>query len=106
MSQREQHVVLFKFPQELTPEEEKEMFDQVRGWAGTIDGLTGLRIGRDVGGRADGWMYLLLTEFESTETHLAYYSHPDHVAFSEWVAAHKAGVARIDYPLTSENLIV
>jgi heme-degrading monooxygenase HmoA len=106
VSDRAQHVVLFKFPSELTPKEEKEMFAQVKAWPESIDGFTGLRIGKDVSGRSAGWTYLLLTEFESEDAHQAYYSQPAHVAFSEWVFAHNAEVARVDYALTSENLIV
>lgn len=106
MSDRAQHVVLFRFPTELTPEEEKEMFAQVQAWPESIDGFTGLRVGKDVSGRSAGWTYLLLTEFESEDAHQAYYSQPAHVAFSQWVFAHNAEVARIDYALTSENLIV
>jgi heme-degrading monooxygenase HmoA len=106
VSERAQHVVLFKFPEELSDEEEKEMFDQVRAWPETIEGFTGLRIGKDVSGRSAGWHYLLLTEFESEEAHQGYYSQPAHVRFSEWVFAHNAEVARIDYPLANRNLII
>ena len=70
-----------------------------------IPGFTGLRFGKDVGGRSGGFEYLLLTEFESEEAHQAYYSHPAHVAFSEWIAERKPEVIRNDYPLTPSNLI-
>lgn len=106
MSDRAQHVVLFKFPRELTAEEEKEMFDQVKAWPDSIEGFTGLRIGKDVSGRSAGWQYLLLTEFESEEAHQAYYSQPAHVAFSEWIFARKPEVARIDYALTDQNIFI
>ena len=106
MGDRAQHVVLFKFPAELSAEEEKEMFDQVRAWPESIEGFTGLRIGRDTSGRSGGFHYLLLTEFESEQAHQAYYSQPAHVAFSEWVFARKAEVIRMDYALTPDNLIV
>lgn len=106
MSVRAQHVVLFKFPRELAPEEEAEMFNRVRSWPVTIDGFTGLRIGKDVGSRAAGYSYLLLTEFENEELHQAYYSQPDHVAFSEWVLGLGAEVIRVDYALTEDSLIV
>ena len=105
MADRAQHVVLFKFPKELSEEEEKEMFERVREWPETIPGFTGLRLGKDVGGRNGGFAYLLLTEFESEEAHQAYYSHPDHVAFSEWIAERKPEVIRNDYALGPDNLI-
>ena len=105
MADRAQHVILFKFPVPLSDDEEKEMFEQVRAWPDAIPGFTGLRFGKDVGGRNEGYAYLLLTEFESEQAHQAYYSHPTHVAFSEWIAERKPEAIRVDYPLTSEILI-
>ena len=107
MSQtRAQHVVLFKFPQELSPEDEADMFDQVRRWPETIPGFTGLRLGRDVGGRSQGFQYLLFTEFESEEAHQAYYAYPAHTAFSEWVFARNCEVIRMDHPLDERSLML
>lgn len=103
---RAQHVVVIKFPRELSDDEEREMFEQVRRWPETIDGFTGLRFGKDVSGRSGGYDYLLLTEFESEEAHQAYYSRPAHVAFSEWVFARHPEVIRVDYPLDDETLFV
>ena len=103
---RAQHVVLFKFPRELSEDEEREMFEQVRAWPETIEGFTGLRFGRDVSGRSGGFGYLLLTEFESEEAHQAYYSQPAHRSFSEWVFSRDPEVIRVDYPLGDETLIV
>lgn len=106
MSDRAQHVVLFKFPEQLSVEDEKEMFRRVHAWSDVVPGLTGLRFGKDVGGRSLGFEYLLLTEFESEEAHQAYYPHPDHQAFGKWVAERNVEVIRVDYPLTSETLVV
>jgi hypothetical protein len=101
-----QHVVLFKFAKELTPDEEDEMFARVGAWPESIPGFTGLRLGRDVSGRNGGFQYLLLTEFESEEAHQAYYSQPAHVAFSDWVFNRGCEVIRIDYPLNERTLMV
>jgi len=106
VADKAQHVVLFKFPKSLTPDEEREMLEHVRRWPETIPGFTGLRLGKDVGGRSGGYDYLLLTEFESEEIHQAYYSQPAHVAFSQWVAARNAEVLRVDYPLTGDSLLL
>ena len=107
MTERAQHVVLFKFPRELTPEEQQRMWEQVRAWPQTIPGFTGLRLGRDVGGRSGGYEYLLLTEFESEEAHQAYYSQPAHVAFGNWIVGELgAEVIRVDYPLSEDTLIL
>jgi hypothetical protein len=106
VGERVQHVVLFKFPRALSAEEEREMFEHVRGWPGSISGFTGLRFGRDVSGRSGGFDYLLLTEFESEEAHQAYYSQPAHVAFSDWVFNLGCEVIRIDYSLNDRTLMV
>ena len=82
------------------------MRDQVRAWPETIPGFTGLRLGKDVGGRSQGYDYLLLTEFESEEAHQAYYEQPAHVAFSDWVSSVGADVIRVDYPLSPDNLFL
>jgi stress responsive alpha/beta barrel protein len=101
-----QHIVLFKFPSGLTPEDEADMFEQVRRWPETIPGFTGLRLGRDVAGRSAGYDYLLLTEFETEEAHQAYYSAEAHKAFSEWVFSRDCQVIRVDYPLDDTTLIL
>ncbi len=106
MADRAQHVVLFKFAEPLTADEETWMFAGVREWPDAIPGFTGLRIGKDVTGRSAGYDYLLLTEFESEDAHQAYYSHPTHVAFAEWIGAHNADVIRVDYPLNDATLVV
>ena len=106
MPTKAQHVVLFKFTNELTPEDEKEMFARVAAWPESITGFTGLRLGRDVSGRSGGFHYLLLTEFESEEAHQAYYSQPAHVAFSEWVFDRGCEVIRMDYPLDERTLML
>jgi heme-degrading monooxygenase HmoA len=106
VSAKAQHVVLFKFVKELTPDEEDEMFARVGAWPESIPGFTGLRLGRDVSGRSGGFQYLLLTEFESEEAHQAYYSQPAHVAFSDWVFNRGCEVIRIDYSLNERTLIV
>jgi heme-degrading monooxygenase HmoA len=96
---RIQHVVLFKFPRELTADEERWMFDVVGSWPKEIPGFTRLRLGKDVGGRSGGYDYLLLTEFESAEAMEAYFPHPRHQEFGKWVAEMQTEVLRNDYVL-------
>lgn len=73
------------------------MAQSVRAWPEAIDGFTGLRFGKDVGGRNRGFEYLLWTEFESEEAHQAYYSQPAHVAFGDWIKDMGADIIRVDY---------
>ena len=48
----------------------------------------------------------MLTEFENEELHRSYYSHPTHVAFSDWVSERNCKVLRVDYPLNEETLLL
>ena len=103
MPDRAQHVVLFRFPRHLTTDEEQHMIDSVKAWADTIEGFTGLRFGKDVGGRNQGYAYLLWTEFESEEAHQAYYSQPSHVAFGDWIKEMGADIIRVDYAVDDDT---
>ena len=106
MDTRVQHVVLFKFPTELTEKEEGDMFARIKAWPESIAGFTSLRVGKDVTGRNGGFSYLLLTEFENEEAHQSYYSEPAHVSFSEWVMSRNCEILRVDYPLTPDTLVI
>lgn len=106
MADRAQHVVLFSFPRELTADEERHMSESVRTWPQTIDGITGLRFGKDAGGRNKGYSYLLWTEFETEEAHQSYYSQPAHVAFGDWIKEHGADIIRVDYPVNDATRFV
>lgn len=106
MPERAQHVVLFRFPKELSDAEERHMKESIRAWPDTIEGFTGLRFGKDLGGRNAGYAYLLWTEFESEAAHQAYYSQPAHVAFGEWIKEQGAEIIRVDYAVNDQTLFL
>jgi hypothetical protein len=107
MSGRVQHVVLLRFPRELTQDEEAEMQAFVRSWPGEIGGFTRLRLGRDItGARAQGFQYLLFEEFESTEVMEAYFPHPVHQEFARWVADRNCETLAFDYVLDETTVVV
>ncbi len=101
-----QHLVLFRLPEAPGPEVEAEMRRQIASWVGVVPGLRRLRFGADIGGRAEGYQFGLLTEFESAEALAAYVPHPLHAAFLEWVSARPFEVLRFDYPLTAETSLL
>jgi len=105
-SQRVQHIVLFRFPQPLTEDEERWMRDQIRRWPSEIGGLTKLRLGTDVtGARNRGYQYLLFTEFETNDRLQQYFPHPVHRVFGDWVAEKKCEVLAFDYPLSDQTVV-
>ena len=94
-----QHLVLFRLPTTPGPEVEAEMRRQIAPWAGVIPGLRRLRFGADTGGRAQGYQFALLTEFDDQAAMDAYVPHPLHAAFLRWVLDRQFEVLRFDYPL-------
>jgi hypothetical protein len=101
-----QHLVLFRWPGEPEPELEDEMRRQISAWVGVIPGLLRLRFGRDVGGRAEGYQFGLLTEFNDEQALSAYLTHPLHQSFLNWVRERPFDLIRFDYPLTSDTSLL
>lgn len=101
-----QHLVLFRWPGEPEPQLEVEMRRQISEWIEVIPGLLRLRFGRDVGGRADGYQFGLLTEFRDERALNAYLAHPVHQSFLNWVRERPFDLIRFDYPLTPETSLL
>ncbi|MHB1500539.1 MAG: Dabb family protein [Candidatus Dormibacteria bacterium] len=101
-----QHLVLFRLPEAPGPEVEEEMRRQIRTWVGRIPGLRRVRFGADTGGRADGYQFCLLTEFDDAESLAGYGPHPLHAAFLKWVLERPFEVLRFDHPLTDETSLM
>jgi hypothetical protein len=107
MSERIQHVVLFNFPDGLTPAEEAEMYGHVRSWPDAIGGFTKLRIGPDMtGARTRGYQYLLFEEFVDRDAMEAYTPHPVHQVFATWVAERSCQVLAFDYVLDDSTVVL
>jgi hypothetical protein len=102
---RVQHVVLFRFRPGLSAAEEAELVAMVRGWPADIGGFRTLRFGRDTSGRAAGWEWLLLQEFDDEATLRAYQDHPAHQRFVGWIKDHGRELIAFDYPLDAESSI-
>jgi heme-degrading monooxygenase HmoA len=102
-----QHIVLFKFPRELTADEDLWMKEQIRRWPSEIGGFTKLRLGRDITGKRNrGHQYLLFTEFPSNDALQAYFLHPVHQEFGKRVAEMECEVLAFDYALDPTTTIV
>ena len=107
MTERVQHVVLLRFPRDLTQDEVAEMHAHIRSWPDRIAGFTGLRFGPDLTGeRTQGFQYLLFEEFESREALDAYQPHPVHREFTRWVADRHAETLAFDYVLNDDTVVV
>ena len=93
-----QHVVLMKFPNDLSPADEQWARDQIASWPARIGGFRQLRFGSDLTGeRNRGNQYLLFEEFDDQEALQRYLIHPVHKEFQAWVAARNVEVTAFDY---------
>jgi len=102
-----QHIVLFSFPEEFSPEDEAEMRRQVEAWPGEIGGMTSIRLGRSTNEeRTRGYQYLLYIEFPDAETLVTYQKDPVHQHFLRWVLDRDCTPLAFDYPLDETTVIL
>ena len=102
-----QHLVLFRFPNELSAADEAEFFRRVRSWPAAIDvSFVRLRLGRDASGRARGYQFALLSEFESDAEMRRYQDHPTHQDFLSFIRQRDCEVLAFDYELSSSSVVV
>jgi hypothetical protein len=102
-----QHIVLFSFPEDLSPEDDAEMRRHVESWPGEIGGMTAIRLGRSINEeRTRGYQYLLYTEFPDVETLVTYQKHPVHQVFLRWVLDRNCTPLAFDYYLDESTVIL
>jgi hypothetical protein len=101
-----QHVVLFSYPEDLSPDDAAEMRRQIESWPGSIPGIRALRFGTDItGARTRGYQYLLYMEFDDEDTLRAYQGHPVHQHFLQWIIDHSCTPLAFDYHLTDQTVL-
>lgn len=102
-----QHVVLFSFPTDLTPEDDVAMRAQVAAWATEIGSMGRLRFGTDLtGARTRGYQYLLYSEFTDEAALQAYRDHPVHQVFLAWVTERSCTPLAFDYHLDDTTVLI
>jgi hypothetical protein len=102
-----QHVVLFSFPDEPTPEIAAEMRGYITGWPGVIPGIQALRFGTDLtNARTRGYQFLLYMEFADEDDLRTYQQHPVHQQFLAWVIENNITPLAFDYHLTAETVFL
>jgi hypothetical protein len=101
-----QHIVLFSFPEELSPDDARDMRDQVASWATEIGTMSALRFGTDLTGeRTRGYQYLLYTEFADEDELNEYKAHPVHQRFFAWVRERSCTPLAFDYYLNETTVL-
>lgn len=93
------HVVLFKFKDETTPEQIREIEEAFRALPGQIEAIHDFEWGTDVSieGIAQGFTHCFLLSFQSEEDRAVYLPHPAHKAFGARLRPHRDKVLVLDY---------
>jgi hypothetical protein len=102
-----QHIVLFKFPRDLTTAQDARLRAMVASWPKEIGTMTRVRLGTDLtGGRNRGYQYLLYTEFPDFDTMSAYRAHPVHLEFLKYITELDCEPLAFDYVLDSQTVLM
>ncbi|CAM3850861.1 Dabb family protein [Alkalicoccus chagannorensis] len=98
-----EHMVFFKFNDQLTAEKEAALLQMLQGFQDKIPGITGLTAGRnetDEQERMQGYTLGLRVTFEDKAALDHYITHPEHVAFLGALEGVIEDVVVMDYPIT------
>lgn len=79
------HVIELRFVEGTTDERIQEMAAGLLGLRDQIGTIRSMRVGRDLGIRADNFQWASLTEFDDEAGYLEFRDHPAH---QEWVREH------------------
>jgi len=102
-----QHVVLFKFPHELSEEDWADMQAQVRSWPAEIGGIDAIRFGPSFNTeRTRGYQHLLYMELADLDALVRYQKHPVHQKFLKWVLDRDCEPLAFDYYLDDETVVL
>ena len=102
-----QHVVLFKYPENLSDDDWADMQAQVRSWPAEIGGIEAIRLGPSFNtDRTRGYQYLLYMELADLDALVRYQKHPVHQQFLKWVLDHDCEPLAFDYYLDEETVVL
>lgn len=102
-----QHVVLFSFPDDPSPDQAADIRSYIAEWAGVIPGIRALRFGEPLfTDRTHGYHFLLYMEFGSVDDMRTYQAHPVHQKFLSWVIDNNITPLAFDFYLTEEAVLL
>ena len=99
MQQLLRHVVLFGFKDETTEAVKDEIVRRFVALKDQIEGIAAFEWGTNVSpeGLDQGHSHCFIPTFESDAARDAYLPHPAHVAFGDFIRAHKQTVTVVDF---------
>jgi hypothetical protein len=100
------HVVLMQFPEGLSDEDERSLFQQIHTWPETIGLFDRLRIGKNTSELHRGYGYSLFIEFADQEAYDRYRPHPAHRTFADWCYERDCQFLVVDFPMDGGSVLV
>ena len=93
------HVVMYKFKDNLTPAQLKEVIDAFAGLPKKIDTIIGFEHGTNVSkeGKSEGFTHMFVVTFKNEADVAAYLVHPAHEAYVKVVKDRREKVIVFDY---------
>ena len=95
-----EHLVLFRWSADASPEAIAQAMDGLRALRGQIPGIRDLTCGEDFGTRAQGYTHALVVRLDDRAALEAYGPHPAHQrVVQEFIAPIRADVLALDYEI-------
>ena len=95
-----EHIVLFRWTSDATPEQIEEVLAGLRGLQGRISGILNLTCGEDFSGRAQGYTHGLVVRFTDRAALDAYGPHPAHRrVVDDLIAPIRAEILAFDFTI-------
>ena len=93
------HIVMYKFKDDVTPAQLKEVIDAFAGLPKKIDTIIGFEHGTNVSkeGKSDGFTHVFVVTFKNEADRDAYIAHPAHDAYVKVVRDRREKVIVFDY---------
>lgn len=93
------HIVMYKFKDDVTPAQLKEVIDAFAGLPKKIDTIIGFEHGTNVSkeGKSDGFTHVFVVTFKNETDRDAYIAHPAHDAYVKVVRDRREKVIVFDY---------
>ena len=93
------HIVMYKFKDDVTPAQLKEVIDAFAGLPKKIDAIIGFEHGTNVSkeGKSDGFTHVFVVTFKNEADRDAYIAHPAHDAYVKVVRDRREKVIVFDY---------
>jgi heme-degrading monooxygenase HmoA len=93
------HIVMYKFPDDMTPAQIQEVVDAFKAMVKQIDTVVGFEYGANLSkeGKSEGLTHVFVVSFKDEAGRDAYIKHPAHAAYAKFAKDRREKVVVADY---------